>query len=91
MIARAILVRQLIIDITEGTWKGGESCAELHLDPVLVPVQARPCKPFQGWRYLQPDAAPADVTAQGTAEGAAEGVAALPDKLRRELEFLGLL
>jgi len=57
------------------------------LDPELVPVAARPVKPFQGWRYLAHDAAPPDVLAG--AEG--EGADAMPERLRAELRALGLL
>ena len=31
------------------------------LDPPLVPLHGRPTTPFQGWRYLAADAAPADL------------------------------
>ena len=57
-------------------------------DPELVPVEMRPQKPFQGWRYLQPEAAPADLPADGPV---AEGLDALPPRLRRELRELGLI
>jgi len=87
VIARVLCVRQRILDITEGTWKGGESCAELHLDANLVPVQARAHKPFQGWRYLAPADAPPDVDSGIAAIGADQ----MPEKMRRELEMLGLL
>jgi hypothetical protein len=31
------------------------------LDPALVLVEPRPVRPFQGWRYLNPDSAPPDL------------------------------
>ena len=80
-------VRQRILDIREEKWDDGTACAGLVLDPELVPVEARPQKPFQGWRYLQPEAAPPDIR-PGTE---ARGVEALPARLRRELRDLGLL
>jgi hypothetical protein len=80
-------VRQRLLDIREAKWEDGTACAALILDPDLVPVEARPQKPFQGWRYLPPEAAPPDIR-PGTE---ARGVDALPARLRQELRALGLL
>jgi hypothetical protein len=49
-------------------------------------VAGRPTRPFQGWRYLAADAAPPDLTAASV-----QGADALPDRLRRDLQELGLL
>ena len=87
VIAGATVVRQRVIDIQEAAYDDGSKCAALVFDAELVPVAARPTKPFQGWRYLDPAAAPLDLTAAT----AAEGSDALPAHLRRELESLGLL
>jgi hypothetical protein len=76
-----VQVRQRLLDIIEDRWDDGSPCAGLVLDPELVPVAARPVKPFQGWRYLEPDAAPPDVTAAVAASGAE----ALPPSLRAAL------
>lgn len=70
VVAGWLQVRQRIIDIREEAWDDGTSCAGLVLDPELVPVAARQTKPFQGWRYLPPEAAPPDLRAMGAAEGA---------------------
>lgn len=83
----ALIVRQRILDITEAEEADGRARTALHLDPILVPLAGRPVKPFQGWRYLAPEAAPPDLAGAK----AARGVAALPAALRRELETLGLL
>jgi hypothetical protein len=88
VIAGFVQVRQRILEIREEAWDDGTACAGLVLDPELVQVAARPVKPFQGWRYLAPEAAPEDVRA-GTA--VVRGVEALPPKLRQELQALGLL
>jgi hypothetical protein len=88
VVAGFIQVRQRIIAITEDRWDDGTACAGLVLDPVLVSVAGRPVKPFQGWRYLAAEAAPADA---GQARAAATGVEALPAQLRRDLHALGLL
>jgi hypothetical protein len=88
VIAGFVQVRQRILEVREERWDDGTACAGLVLDPALVPVAARPVKPFQGWRYLSPEAAPEDL--RGTA-GAAQGAEALPARLRQELQALGLL
>ena len=87
VIAGATVVRQRVIDIEDTTYSDGSKCAALVFDRELVAVVGRPTKPFQGWRYLDPAAAPADLTGVQ----AAEGSHALPPALRRELEDLGLL
>ena len=87
VISGATLVRQRVIDIQEEHYDDGSKCAALMFDPELVPVVARATRPFQGWRYLDPVAAPADLVAGQEAEGSD----ALPAALRRELEHLGLL
>lgn len=58
---------------------------QFALDPEVVPVSPRSCRPFQGWRYLDPDDAPADLGS------AAFAIRAMPEALRRELADLGLL
>jgi hypothetical protein len=83
------LVRQRIVDIVPDRWDDGAACAGLLLDPVLVPLAGRSCKPFQGWRYLLPEAAPPDLAALPEAE--AEGEAALPPLLRAALRELALI
>lgn len=88
VIAGFVQVRQRILEIREESWDDGTACAGLVLDPALVPVAARPVKPFQGWRYLAAEAAPEDLREGGTAP---RGVEALPPRLRQELRALGLL
>jgi len=84
-----VQVRQRITAIEPDVWDDGSACCALHLHPVLVPVQLRPVKPFQGWRYLEAAEAPPDLARQ--AKAASRGVAAMPPRLRRELAELGLL
>ncbi len=86
VISRVVTARQLITDIREGVYDDGSRCADLVLDPRLVPVRGRAMKPFQGWRYLAAADAPADVAA-----GQAGAGDVLPEKLRRELAALALL
>ncbi len=65
VIAGSMLVRQRIVDIVADTYQDGSACAALILDPALVGVAGRPVRPFQGWRYLAPEAAPEDLGAGG--------------------------
>ena len=85
VIKRAIRARQRIVDIDKTVnHKGLPRCA-LILDPELIPVRARPCPPFQGWRYLEQKDAPID--ALGFQDDADE----LPAEMAEELRELGLL
>lgn len=88
VIGGLIRVRQRLVDIREDTWDDGTGCAGLVLDPELVLVEPRPQKPFQGWRYLAPAAAPPDAPRGAVA---ATGVESLPVTLRRKLQALCLL
>ena len=80
-----IAVRQRLTGIRPFTDHDGVGRCHLVLDPVLVPVDPRPRRPFQGWRYLADHEVPPDADDAGT------GVVHLPDMLRRELRDLGLL
>lgn len=77
--------RQALIGLRPFTDGEGIGRCQLVLDPRVVPVAPRPCRPFQGWRYLEAEDAPADLGDEPTA------VAALPEGMRRELVELGLL
>ena len=84
VITGTILVRQRLAGIERATESDGTPCAALMLDPKLIRVEARPMRAFQGWRYLPPADAPADLTA-------ASASAEMPEELRRQLAALGLL
>ena len=79
-------VRQPLADIGEGTKEDGTPCCLLILKNELIPVRPTPRRPFQGWRYLDPDEAPEDLK-----RGAAGDIVAMPPKLRKQLAELGLL
>jgi len=87
VISGAVLVRQRITAIIRDEWDDGSACAGLVLDPGLVRVAARAMKPFQGWRYLKPSEAPADIDAAGQAWG----IETLPAQMRAALAELALL
>ena len=80
-----IAAREKIIAIEPFRDRDGIGRCRLVMQPRVIPVLARPMRPFQGWRYFTEDAAPPDLKAAGT------GVAAMPEPLRRELRELGLL
>ncbi|MDB5534556.1 MAG: lysophospholipase [Hyphomicrobiales bacterium] len=80
-----ISARQKIIDIRPFTDDQGISRCFIVMEPDLIPVMPRHCRPFQGWRYLLDHEKPGDVTA-GFGE-----LAEMPEELRRELRELGLL
>ncbi|MDJ0386582.1 DUF1489 domain-containing protein [Roseomonas sp. E05] len=88
VVAGFVCVRQRILDIRAEAAADGSARTALVLDAALVAVAGRPVKPFQGWRYLEAEAAPPDLAAP--AEDAS-GIAALPPALRRELQLLALL
>jgi len=88
VIAGFVRVRQRIVDIREEQYEDGTSCCGLVLHRDLVPVELRAQRPFQGWRYLEPAAAPQDLP-QGSV--AAAGLEKLPATLRRQLQELCLI
>lgn len=87
VIAGFLQARQRIVDLIDDTMEDGTACAGLVLDPVLVPVAARSVKAFQGWRYLDPEAAPPDLADHGMAAG----IEGLPPSLRAALREARLI
>jgi hypothetical protein len=80
-----ILVRQRITKIEPATGDDGTPRCAIHLDRRLVRVNPRRSRPFQGWRYLETDSAPADflhVAGAGTEP---------PSEMAEELRELGLI
>lgn len=86
VISGVITVRQRIVDVIEDRWDDGSRCTGFVLDPNLVRVQMRSMKPFQGWRYLAPDDAPADL-----GEPKSGTIRDLPPELIRKLRALALI
>jgi hypothetical protein len=86
VIRGTLCCRQPVTAIEPVTGTDGVPRCRLVLGEPLVPVAPRPCRPFQGWRYLAPSDAPADLDA-----AAAGDIADMPEALRRELVGLGLL
>lgn len=86
VIAGLLSARQTIITIEEDTYDDGSRCARIEVEPVLIRVSPVRTKPFQGWRYLQPAAAPADLRLAD-----ASGIEGLPAAVLRELKELCLV
>jgi hypothetical protein len=79
-----IACRQTHLGITAFTDGQGIGRCRLSLDQRIVPVEPRPYRPFQGWRYLAATDAPRDIDTT-------TGIATMPEDMRRELAELGLL
>jgi hypothetical protein len=80
-----VACRQRLLCVRPFTDGEGIGRCHLVLEPVVVAVQPRPCRPFQGWRYLEVKEAPGDL------QRASGDVAVMPEAMRRELADLGLL
>ncbi len=76
--------RQTLLDVRPATGADGHKACDLVLAPEVVPVRARPQRPFQGWRYLEPADAPADLAGPAAA-------GEVPREMARELIELCLL
>ncbi|MBC7769075.1 MAG: DUF1489 domain-containing protein [Phycisphaerales bacterium] len=81
VIKGVVSVRQRIVAIDRVTDDHGQRCG-LYLDTHLARTVPQPRRAFQGWRYLEPKDAPADL-------GETQGGADLPEHLRRQLVELG--
>jgi hypothetical protein len=77
--------REKIVDIRPTTGKDGIRRCQIVMDGKIVPVEPKPYRAFQGWRYYDVKDAPRDLTK------ASKGLAKMPEPLRRELRELGLL
>lgn len=67
-------------------FKDGDGIGRIRIimGPEVTAVRPRPCRPFQGWRYLRADDAPPDWTLADIDE-------AMPQKMRRDLMELCLI
>ena len=80
VIKGVVSCRQQVLEIlTHG--EGPNAWCEIRLDPEVVRTAPLGRKPFQGWRYLEPRDAPADLS-RADAQG-------LPEDLVRELREIG--
>jgi hypothetical protein len=81
-----IAAREKIIAIEPFRDKDGIGRCRIVMQPKVIAVSPRPMRPFQGWRYFDPDSAPPDL-----GKTAEKGMAAMPEPMRREVRDLGLL
>ncbi|WP_417688881.1 DUF1489 family protein [Roseibium sp.] len=79
-----IQVRQHLLDIRPFTDQAGVKRCDLVLEPRLILTQYQPKRPFQGWRYLKAEEAPADIRGAG-------GGGSMPESMRRDLSELCLI
>jgi len=75
-----ILCRQRILAV-ETVGEGQAARCEITLDPEIVYTAPAPRRPFQGWRYLKAEEAPADLTGGEDAD--------MPHELALQLRQLG--
>jgi hypothetical protein len=81
-----IRARQTIAGLREVRRADGIRRCGLALDPELVATEPVPRRPFQGWRYLRADEAPADI-----GSNAPEFDGAMPPAMHAELIELRLI
>ena len=80
-----VLCRQRVKGMEERIGADGIRRCAIVLDPALVRTSPQPRRPFQGWRYLKPEDAPADMGAF------VPGEETLPTDMAQELRALGVL
>ncbi len=78
-----MICRNRIIDLQETRTRDGRKACAIIMKPKLIPVVPTPRRPFQGWRYLKAEDAPADLSGPDSGED-------LPPDLRRKLVELGV-
>jgi hypothetical protein len=84
VISGVIRCRQPILRLAEAVNENGVPCCDIIMAPDMVRTIPRPKSAFQGWRYLSPEDAPADMDAVG-------GFDAGSMELAEELAKFGLL
>lgn len=85
VIKKHLRARQRILAVTREVDDEGRAYCLIRIDPELTLVEPRTYKAFQGWRYLRPEDAPADLGIS------TESDAELPPEMEEELRSLGLI
>ena len=86
VIKRLIQVRQPIVAVRQEPDQNGKPQCIVEVEPRHIATLPYPFRPFQGWRYLKPEAAPPDERV-----GSVYVDPKMPPALRIELRRLGLL
>ena len=82
VIRGTIRVRHRILRLDDVTDADGQEYCAIIYDPKVILVEPRPRRAFQGWRYLDPAEAPADIDSD-------TDVSAMPTDLAARLRELG--
>ena len=85
VIKGSIQCRQRILGLEEVFGSDGIRRCAIVLDPQVHRTHTALKRPFQGWRYLKPEDAPADLPENRAQDDA------LPDELNRALVEIGIL
>ena len=80
-----VLVRQRILDLRPGRKDDGTPCCAIVYDEELVATRPQARRAFQGWRYLSPADAPADLRVVTGEDGD------MPRAMRADLRELRLI
>ncbi len=84
VIRGVIRVRQELVGFEDDfDEESGKKFCRIKLKRTLIQTAPRACKAFQGWRYLEPERAPPDLSSGDTAD--------MPPEMAAELKRLGLL
>jgi hypothetical protein len=86
VIKGVVRARQKIVELRSAENEEGRSICGIVLDHTLLETRSQPRRPFQGWRYLKPEDAPADL---GQLGGPADS--GIPNAMRAELTELALI
>jgi len=78
-----IQCRNELVALEETKTRDGRRACSILMQPKLIAVVPTPKRPFQGWRYLKAEDAPADLSELGGAND-------LPPELRAKLANLGV-
>jgi hypothetical protein len=82
IIRGSVRVRQRVTGFLSERDDNGRRYCLIEVDECLIPTEPRAWRPFQGWRYLLPEDAPADRCLDEEP---------LPDRMLAELRSLGLI
>jgi hypothetical protein len=85
VVAGFVQCRQRLLRFEEVTGQDGVRRCAFVLDPEIVRTTTARRKPFQGWRYLKPEDAPADLPATRHDDDA------LPAELSAALSEIGVI